>query len=96
MYLVNQNLHLNHTTLTGKAPPWQSRYELPVCKDTILQPPSPKPPHMPIDRITSAYQQSKIKDKPMDIKAIEPDLNTDFKENATQQEGIICELYENS
>ena len=31
--------------------------------------------------ITPAYQPPKIEDEPVDVDAIEPDLNTDFEEN---------------
>ena len=31
---------------------------------------------------------------PVDVDAFEPELNTDFEENAPQQEGIIHEVYE--
>ena len=49
---------------------------------------------MPIDTITPAYQPPKIEDKPVDVDANEPDLNMDFEENVSQQEGIIHEAYE--
>ena len=40
------------------------------------------------------YQPPKIEGEPVDIDAIEPDLNIDFEENSPQQEGIIYEVYE--
>ena len=79
--------------LGGRPPQRQSRYKLPVCKDPILPTLPPKPPDMPIDIVTSAYQPSNIEDEAVDVEAIEPELNTAFKENAPQQEGIIHEVY---
>ena len=38
-----------------------------------------------------AYQPPKTEDEPVDVDAIEPDLNVDFEENASQQEGITHE-----
>ena len=51
---------------------------------------------MPIDTVTPAYQPLKIEDDPVDIEAIEPNLNMDFEENAPQQEGITHEVYDSS
>ena len=34
---------------------------------------------MPIDIITDVYQPPKIEDEPVNVDAIEPDLNMDFK-----------------
>ena len=49
---------------------------------------------MPLDIITPAYQPPKIEDEPVDVDAIVPDLDMDFKENSPQQEGIIHDVYE--
>ena len=42
--------------------------------------------------MTPAYWPPKIEDYPVD--AIEPELNTNFEENAPKQEEIIYEVYE--
>ena len=44
--------------------------------------------------MTSAYQPPKIKNEPVDVDAIKPDLNTDFNKNFPYHEGIIIELYD--
>ena len=49
---------------------------------------------MPIGTITSAYQPPKIEDELVDVHDIEPQLNTNFEENAPQEEEIIHEVYE--
>ena len=54
-----------------------------MCKDSIL-PPLPKPPDIHIETITPAYQPSKIENEPLVVDATEPNLNTDFEENAPQ------------
>ena len=78
----------------GRPPTRQCRYKLPVCKDPILPPSPPKPPDMPIDSITLAYQPPQTEDEPVDVDAIKYNLNTEFEENAPQQEGIIHGVYE--
>ena len=80
------------SALKPKSPPKQSRYKLPVCKDDILPPPSPKQPDRPIDMTTQTYQTPKIEDEPVDVDATEPELNVDIEENAPQQEGIIHDV----
>ena len=80
-------------SLGERTPPIQSRYMLPVCKDPILPPPTPKPPDRHTDTITPTYQPSKVADEPLDVDVIEPDLNTDFGENVPQQKGIIHKVY---
>ena len=81
-------------SLGGQPPPRQSRYLLPVCKDPILPLLPFKPTDKPIDTMTPAYKPPRIEDEPIDVDAIEPNLNKDFAENAPQQAGIIHEVYE--
>ena len=52
---------------------------MPVCKAPILPSPQSKPPYMPMDTLPVPYQPPKIEDEPVDVDAIEPDLNTDFE-----------------
>ena len=49
---------------------------------------------MPIDLMTIVYKLPRIKDEPIDVDAIEPELNMEFDEYAPQQQGIIHEVYE--
>ena len=48
---------------------------------------------MPTDTLTPAYQTPKIENETVDVAAIEPNVKTDFEENASHQEGIIHDLY---
>ena len=80
-------------SLGGRTHPRQSRYKFPVCKDLIFPLSPSKPPYIPTDRITPAYQSPKAEDEPADVDATESDRNIDFEESAPQQEGIIHEIY---
>ena len=81
-------------SLGGRPPPRQSGHEIPVCNDSICVPNLSKQLEMAIDTITPAYQLLKMEDELADVDVINPDLNMYFEENATQQEGIINEVYE--
>ena len=70
--------------------PIQPRSNLPTYRDPILPVQQHKPPNMPL---TPSYQSPCINNKPIDIDAIEPDLNITFEENASHQEGITYEVY---
>ena len=75
-------------------PQRQSRYKIQVYKNPILAPSPSERPDMPIDTLKPMYKPPRIEDELVHIDAIEPDLNTDFEENAPQQDGIIYEVYE--
>ena len=46
---------------------------------------------MPTDTIIPGYQPPETENKPVDVDATEPDLNTDFEENASH---LFNEIYE--
>ena len=71
--------------LEEKLSPRKSRCVLQVGKNLLLPTSPPKPPVMPIDTTTSAYQSSNIEDDPVDVDAVEHDLSIDFEENASHQ-----------
>ena len=79
--------------LRGGSSPTQSRYELPAYKDSILPLPTPQSPDVPVGPLISIYQLPNTEKEPVDLDAIEPDWNTNFEENTTQQEGILHEVY---
>ena len=58
--------------------------------------PPPKPPDTPIDTIILVCQPPKFENEPVDVAAIEPDLNMNFKEIIPQQKRIIHEVHERS
>ena len=66
---------------------------MPVCRDPILSLLPSKPPDRPTDIITPAHEPLNIEDEPIDVDAIEPNLNMDFDGKSTQQEGNIHEVY---
>ena len=74
--------------LEGRSHLRQFRYKLPICKDHVLSSAPPKPPNIPKDTKNPPYEPAKIKDKPVEVDAIEADLNTDFGKNAQQYKGI--------
>ena len=55
--------------------------KIPFYPDPVYRPP-PKPIKMPIPKI------------PRNISDIDPELNTDFKDNSPYQEGVISDLYQ--
>ena len=65
-----------------------------MCRYPILPPPTPKLPDMPINSIYAVHQLPRIKDESIDVDAIEPELNMEFKKNAPLLEWIIHEVYE--
>ena len=74
--------------------PIQLRYILPTHKDPV----HPSPPHksddMSIGAVYPSNQPPGIEDEPIDVDVTNPELSTDFKKYALQQEGIINESYE--
>ena len=49
---------------------------------------------MHINQLTPAYQPFNIANELVDIDVIESELNTDFEQNASQQEGIVHQVYD--
>ena len=48
---------------------------------------------MPISLLTPVHQETNIENDQVDVDVTQPELNTDFEENAPQ-EGLIQEIYE--
>ena len=49
---------------------------------------------MPIVNVIQTYQPPKIEDESVDVDTVELELDTDFKKNTTQKEGIYHDVYE--
>ena len=59
------------TKCSGRKPPLrQPDYKMPVCRESILPPPTPKQPDRPIESVTPAHKLPKIEEEPIDIDAI--------------------------
>ena len=69
----------NYPPLGGRPPPRKSIFKLPVCRDPIHPPPPPKPSDMPKDTLILVFQPPKNEDEPIDVDAIEPDINTELE-----------------
>ena len=70
---------------------YETHVKMPIFGDPILSSPPPKPPNM---SMSPSYQPQGFENKPVDMDAIETELQTAFKENAPQHENIISVFYE--
>ena len=89
----NSYITYTYTTLTEGPYLGQPGYDIPVYKYPLLLPPPPKALDIPTGPLIPAYHMSNTKNEPVDVNAVEPELNMDFEENAPQQRGILHEAY---
>ena len=60
---------------------------------SILLPPPPEPPDMPIGSMPLSNKPPGIEDEPINVHAIDPELNADFEENIQQQDDMVSKFY---